>query len=67
MYPNLAKLSSNDHQLGYVKKIGKKNVAVPVLVLWVGLEKSKELNLNVKNIFAMSHTQHHHWRCFKHD
>jgi hypothetical protein len=36
----------------YIKIIGKKNVAVPVLVLWVGWGKSKELNLNVKNIFA---------------
>ncbi len=26
--------------------------AVPVLVLWVGLEKSKEPNLDMKNIFA---------------
>jgi hypothetical protein len=26
--------------------------AVPVLVLWVGLEKSKELILDVRNIFA---------------
>jgi hypothetical protein len=45
----------NAHHKGqslYIKIIGKKNVAVPVLVLWVAWEKSKELNLNVKNIFA---------------
>jgi hypothetical protein len=36
--------------------------AVPVLVLWLGLEKSKQLNLNVRNIFAGSHTEHC-WRC----
>jgi hypothetical protein len=30
--------------------------AVPVLVMGVGLEKSKELNLDVRNIFAVSHT-----------
>jgi hypothetical protein len=38
--------------------------AVPVLVLWLGLEKSKLLNLDVRNIFAGSHTEHH-WRCSK--
>jgi hypothetical protein len=29
--------------------------AFPVAVLWVGLQKSTELNLGVKNIFAGSH------------
>jgi hypothetical protein len=29
--------------------------AVPISVLWVGLQKSKYLNLDVKNIFAGSH------------
>jgi len=38
--------------------------AVLVSVLWVGLIKSTELNLGVKNIFAGSHTEHH-WRCPK--
>jgi hypothetical protein len=32
--------------------------ALPRSVLWVGLEKSKQLNLDVTNIFAESHTQH---------
>ncbi len=36
--------------------------AVPVLVLWVGLEKSKYLILDARNIFAESHTEHC-WRC----
>jgi hypothetical protein len=31
--------------------------AAPVLVLWVELEKSKKLNLNVRNIFAGSHAR----------
>jgi len=31
--------------------------AVPVL--WVGLEKSTQLNLDVRNIFARSHTEHY--------
>jgi hypothetical protein len=30
--------------------------AVPFSVLWVGLQKSIELHLDVKNIFAGSHT-----------
>jgi hypothetical protein len=30
--------------------------AVPVSALWVALQKSKEVNLDVKNIFAESHT-----------
>ncbi len=30
--------------------------AVPVSVLWVGLQQSSQLNLDVKNIFAGSHT-----------
>ncbi len=29
--------------------------AVPFSVLWVGLQKNTELNLDVKNIFAGSH------------
>jgi hypothetical protein len=37
--------------------------AVPVSVLLVGLQKSKQLNLHVKNTFAGSHTEHC-WRCF---
>ncbi len=32
--------------------------AVPILVLWAGLQKSKLLNLDVRNIFAGSHTEH---------
>jgi hypothetical protein len=36
--------------------------AVPVLVLWVGLGKSKQLNLDVRNIFAGSLTEHC-WSC----
>jgi hypothetical protein len=32
--------------------------AVPVSVSWVALQKSKLLNLDVKNIFAGSHTAH---------
>jgi hypothetical protein len=36
-------------------------LAVLVSVLRVGLLKSTELNLDVKNIFAGSHTEHH-WR-----
>jgi hypothetical protein len=32
--------------------------AVSVLVLWLGLRKSKLLNLDVRNIFARSHTDH---------
>jgi transposase-like protein len=37
--------------------------AVAVFVLWVGLEKRKvKLNLDVRNIFAMSETEHR-WRC----
>jgi hypothetical protein len=32
--------------------------AVSVSVVGVGLQKSKELNLDVKNIFAVSHTEH---------
>jgi len=36
--------------------------AVPVLVSWVGLEKKKKkLILDVWNILASSHTEHHHW------
>ncbi len=31
--------------------------AVPVSVLWVGLQKSTQLNLDVKNIFSGSHTE----------
>jgi hypothetical protein len=38
--------------------------ALPVSVLLVGLQKSTELNLDVKNIFSGSHTQHR-WRCSK--
>jgi hypothetical protein len=30
--------------------------ALPFSVLWVGLQKSTELNLDVKHIFAGSHT-----------
>ncbi len=36
--------------------------AVQVAVLWVGLQKSKQLYLDVKNIFAGLHTEPH-WRC----
>jgi hypothetical protein len=32
--------------------------AVSVLVLWLRLGKSKLLNLDVRNIFATSHTEH---------
>jgi hypothetical protein len=35
--------------------------AVPVSVLSTGLGKSKQLNLDVTNIFAGSHAEHH-WR-----
>jgi hypothetical protein len=31
---------------------------VPIFVLWVGLEKSKLLNLDVRNIFGWSHIEH---------
>jgi hypothetical protein len=41
-------------------------LVVPHLVVsvsWAGLQESKkELNLDVKNIFAGSHTEHR-WRC----
>ncbi len=33
-----------------------------VLVLWVVLKKSKEVNLDVRNIFARSHIKHC-WKC----
>jgi hypothetical protein len=36
--------------------------ADPVSLLLVGLQKSRELNWDVKNIFAGSHTDHR-WRC----
>ncbi len=36
--------------------------SVPVSVLWVGLQKSTQLNLDVKDIFSGSHTEHR-WRC----
>jgi hypothetical protein len=32
--------------------------AVAILIVWVRLEKSTRLNLDVKNIFARSHTEH---------
>ncbi len=35
--------------------IGSHLFAILVLVLWVGLKKSKQLNLDVINIFARSH------------
>jgi hypothetical protein len=34
-----------------------------LLVLWVGLENSKQPNLDVWNFFAKSHTEEHCWRC----
>jgi len=37
--------------------------AVPISVLLVGLQKSKQLTWDVKNTFAGSHTEHC-WRCF---
>jgi len=37
---------------------------IPILVSWVGLEKKQtNLNLEVKNIFARSHSEHHCWIC----
>jgi len=36
--------------------------AVPFSLLWVGLQKSTQLNLDVKTIFAASYTEPH-WRC----
>jgi hypothetical protein len=45
-----------------MKKHCSHQFAVPILVLWMGLEKSKEPNLDVRNIFAGSHTEHG-WRC----
>ncbi len=35
--------------------------AVPVSLLWVGLQKSTQLNLDVKTIFEGSYTEPH-WR-----
>jgi hypothetical protein len=35
---------------------------VPILVLWVGLEKSKKLNFDVRNIFVGSYTEPR-WGC----
>jgi hypothetical protein len=32
--------------------------AIPVLVLWVGLEKCKQLKLGCENFFAGSHSEH---------
>jgi hypothetical protein len=29
------------------------------------LEKRKEINLDVRNIFAGPHTEHQYWRCSK--
>lgn len=37
-------------------------ICCPSVTFTGGVVKSRELNLNVKNIFAGSHTEHH-WRC----
>jgi hypothetical protein len=39
-------------------------LAVPIAVFQVGLQTSKELNLDVKNSFPGSHIEHP-WRCIK--
>jgi len=36
--------------------------AIPVSILWLGLQRSEQLNLDVKITLAESHTEHH-WRC----
>jgi hypothetical protein len=38
--------------------------AITILVLWVGFKKRKKLNLDVRIIFAGSHTEHS-WGCSK--
>jgi hypothetical protein len=38
---------------------------IPVWVLSVGLEKSRELNFDVRNIFAGSHSEHRWSSCSK--
>jgi len=43
---------------------GGLQLVVPVSVLWMGLQQSTELNLDVKHIFAGSHTEHR-WRSSK--
>jgi hypothetical protein len=36
--------------------VASQTFAIPVSVLWVGFQKSTQLNLDVKNTFAGSHT-----------
>jgi hypothetical protein len=36
--------------------------AVPVLISWAEFGRKKKLNLNVRNVFAGSHTEHC-WSC----